>query len=527
MINTLVDHPVLLLFVVLGFGAALGAVKVRGISLGPAGALFAGLILSAIDKRLAIPEVIGTLGLALFTYTIGLSSGPAFFAALRSQIRTIVTVTLVIIAAAATCTAIAPLFGFGDGLTAGLFAGSLTNTPALAAAQEALNGSTEPVVGYSVAYPIGVLGMILAAALALRLGKRAPNDDDRAVPADLITVTIRVRAGATVMLGDLERRFENAAVFARLERDGVQVVPQAESVVQEGDLVSCTAPAVVAEQIEAVLGDRVAAKLSDDRSRLDMRRIVVSDRRLTGRRLAELGLYERFGAVATRLRRGDVNLLAHDDLTVFPGDRLRIVAPRDRMNAVTAYLGDSERRIAEIDAVGFMVGVAIGLAVGLIEVPLLGGGHFALGTAGGPLIVGLLLGRQERTGPIVWQPPYGANLALRQLGTILFLGTVGSRAGDALSSAMTSPRGAKLAAAAVIVVAFTAAAMLVLGRRVVHLGGARLAGTLAGMQTQPAVLAFVNDETGDERVGTSYALLFPIAMLLKIVLAQFIVLLWQ
>ena len=109
----------------------------------------------------------------------------------------------------------------------------------------------------------------------------------------------------------------------------------------------------------------------------------------------------------------------------------------------------------------------------------------------------------------------------------MFLGTVGSRAGDELASAMSSPRGAKIAAAAVIVVAFTAAVTIVLGRRVVRLGGARLAGTIAGLQTQPAVLAFANDQTGDERVGTSYALLFPIAMLLKIVLAQFIVLLWQ
>jgi len=524
-INTLVDHPILLLFVVLAIGAAFGAVRVRGISLGPAGALFAGLALSGIDDRLAIPEVIGTLGLALFTYTIGLSSGPAFFSSLRAQVRTIVTVVVVLIAAAGASFGVGKLFGFDRGLSAGLFAGSLTNTPALAAAREALQGSTEPVVGYSVAYPIGVIGMILAAAWAMRIGRSSPNDDDRHAPVDLVTVTILVRGGVHAALGEMVERFSGSVVFSRVERAGVQVVPSAEFVLESGDLVSVVSPAVVCADLERELGERVETKLSDDRSRLDMRRIVVSDRRLTGRRLADLDLHERFGAVATRIRRGDVDLLAHDEVTLMPGDRLRIVAPRDRIHEITRFLGDSERRVAEIEVVGFMLGISIGLAIGLIEVPLFGSGHFSLGTAGGPLIVGLILGRIERTGPLGWQPPYGANLALRQLGTILFLGTVGSRAGGALTDAMSSPRGAKLAVAAVMVIAVVAAAMVVAGRRLLHLGGARLAGTIAGLETQPAVLAFATEQTADDRVGTTYALVFPVAMLTKIILAQLIVLL--
>jgi putative transport protein len=515
-IDLLVDHPVALLFVVLACGAALGAIRVKGVSLGPAGALFAGLALSAVDERLAIPEVVGSVGLALFTYGIGLASGPQFFTSLRSQARTLGVVTMCLGLAAVVVHVLGGVFSLGQGTVAGLFAGSLTNTPALAAARDALDGSTEPVVGYSVAYPIGVIGMILAAAVALRLAQRQPNADDRDLPLALGSRTIRVGEGHAGALSELGA---TAAVFARVERDGVQVVPGPDFELRPGDLVSVTAPLGALDEVTARLGSAVDAQLSHDRSRLDMRRIVVSARQLTGRRLGDLELHQRFGAVATRVRRGDVDLLAHDDLVLQPGDRVRVVGPREQMGAVSALLGDSERRIGELDAVGYTLGLAIGTLLGLVEIPL-GGATFALGTAGGPLVVGLLLGRLERTGPITWQPPYGAGLSIRQLGTILFLGTVGSRSGGALVDALSSNEGLKLALAAVVVVSVTAAVFLVVGRRWLGLGGARLSGALAGLETQPAVLAFANEQTADDRVSTAYAIVFPVAMLLKIVLAQ-------
>lgn len=516
MIDLLAEHPVTLLFVVLAAGAALGAVRVRGVSLGPAGALFAGLALSAIDETLAVPEVVGSVGLALFTYGIGLSSGPQFFTSLRSQARTLGVVGLCLALAAGVVHLLGSWLSLGQGTVAGLFAGSLTNTPALAAARDALDGSTEPVVGYSVAYPVGVIGMILAAMVVLRVATRSPNADDRDLPLALGSRTIRVHENLPTALRDLGA---TSVVFARVERDGEQMVPGPDFELQAGDLVSVTAPLGVLDEVTAQLGSAVNTHLSHDRSRLDMRRIVVSSRLVTGRRLGDLELHQRFGAVATRLRRGDVDLLAHDDVVLQPGDRVRVVAPRQQMAEISQLLGDSERRVGELDAVGYTLGLAFGTLLGLIEIPL-GGATFALGTAGGPLVVGLLLGRLERTGPIPWQPPYGAGLSIRQLGTILFLGTVGSRSGSALIDALSSSEGLKLAIAAVITVAVTAAVFLVVGRRLLGLGGARLAGALAGLETQPAVLAFANEQTADDRVSTAYALVFPVAMLLKIVLAQ-------
>jgi putative transport protein len=518
MVQQLADHPVALVFVVLAVGSLVGAVRVKGVSLGPAGALFAGLALSAIDQRMAIPDVVGNVGLALFTYTIGLASGPSFFSSLRSQVRTLVLIVAALVVGAGVAGGIGRALGLDRGLRAGLFTGALTNTPALAAAREALGGSSRPVVGYSVAYPIGVIVMMVATWWVLRRVRTKPNDDDRWRPASLTTATIEVDRDA-VVVGDIAERV-GGIVFSRLQRGGQQSVPGQYTVLARGDRISLTgAPGAVIRAVE-MLGARVEERITDDRSQLDVRRIVLSNRALSGRTLGELDLHGRFGAVATRVRRGDVDLLADDAFVVLPGDRVRVVAPPEQLRAIAELLGDSERRIGEVDSLGFTAGLAIGLLIGLISIPLPGGSHFSLGGAGGPLLVGLVLGRLERTGPLLWQAPYGANLALRQIGTALFLGTVGSRSGKALADALGSFTGVKLAVGAAAVAVATAAVLLAGGRRLAALGGARLAGLAAGTETQPAVLAFASERSDDERISIAYALAFPVAMIAKIVLVQ-------
>lgn len=421
MVRQLADHPVVLVFVVLAVGSLVGAINVKGVSLGPAGALFAGLALSAMDARLALPDVVGNVGLALFTYTLGLASGPSF---------------------------------------------------------------------------------------SLCAGRRHPNADDQWRSAPLLTVTIEVQH-AGMVLGDVADRIAGGAAFSRLLRDGAQSVPGQQTVLAVGDRLSITGPRDTVDAAAALLGVPVDERITDDRSQLDVRRIVLSNRQLGGRVLGELDLYRRFGAVATRVRRGDVDLLADDSFVLVAGDRVRVVAPPDQMRAIAELLGDSERRVGEVDSLGFTAGLAISLLVGLVSIPLPGGGTFALGGAGGPLLVGLLLGRLERTGPLVWQPPYGANLALRQLGTILFLGTVGSRSGSQFIHALRSLEGLRLVVSSLVVVSVSATVLIGAGRRVARLGSARLAGLIAGAETQPAVLAFASERSDDERVSITYALTFP------------------
>jgi putative transport protein len=239
-----------------------------------------------------------------------------------------------------------------------------------------------------------------------------------------------------------------------------------------------------------------------------------------GQRIGDLRLPERFGAIITRVRRGDVDRLAHPDTVLEPGDRVRVVAPRERMDEVTRYFGDSYRNLSEIDVAAFSLGLVAGLLIGLIPMPIPGLGTFRLGLAGGPLVVGLLLGALERTGPITWQLPYNANLTLRQLGAVLFLAGVGVRSGHAFLGTVQSSAGLVMLAAGAALTCVAGLLAIGLGRVVLRVDVDVLCGMAAGLQTQPAVLAFAVEQAGSDLPNTGYASVYPIATIAKIVLAQ-------
>lgn len=521
MTDFLAENPLLLLFALLALGSAVGALRVRRFSLGPAAVLFAALAASAYDAELALPAVLGQLGLAVFAYTIGVTSGPSFFSALRTGGRAIAVVTGVLVVAAATAVGLGRVLDLDAPLVAGVFTGALTNTPALAAAVEQL-GSNEPTVGYSVAYLFGVIGMVLAAGLSLRARTPAAAEvaasDER--PPELVHESVRVDADSLPMLGELIERYDGRIVFSRVMRDDDVSVATDGFLPQAGDVVAVIGSRDAVDELTAELGHRSGVHLALDRRELDFRRIAVSNPAAAGRTVAELKLLRRFGAAATRVRRGDVDLLATDDLVLQLGDRVRVVAPRGRMADVATFLGDSERGASDINPVGLSLGLALGLALGALVVPVPGGGTFELGLAAGPLIVGLVLGRIQRTGPVLWSVPYPAAASLGQLGMLLFLAYAGTNAGDDLVLAVQSDEGLRLLLAGAAVTVLAAALLLLLGPLVGGMAGPRLAGAMAGTQTQPAVLAYANERTaGDTRVNLGYALVYPAAMIVKVLLA--------
>jgi putative transport protein len=250
---------------------------------------------------------------------------------------------------------------------------------------------------------------------------------------------------------------------------------------------------------------------------------VVSNRRLAGQRLGALDLPGRFGVTATRVRRGDDDLLADDGVVLQLGDRVRVVGPADSIDRVAHALGDSERGLSEVDALGFALGLGVGLLVGMVEVPLPGVGELELGAGGGPLMVGLVLGALSRTGPITWQIPRATNLVLRQLGILMFLAAAGLGSGATFADAVGTRAGLELLSAGIAI----SAAFALLVALAVELTMRRdvfdTAGMFAGIETQPAALAYAADRTsGDERVNAGYALVFPAAMIAKIIAVQFL-----
>jgi putative transport protein len=525
-------------------GYIFGRIKIGGVSLGVAAVLFVGLAFGALDPNLKLPEIVYLLGLVLFVYTIGLSSGPGFFASLtRKGLRDNLLVLGVIVLAMGLTIAARFVIGTSAPITAGLFAGSLTNTPALAGVIEQLKRSggeglsdtllAEPVVGYSVAYPMGVLGMILAIYITQRIWKVDYSQEAQALSdhgaggENLVNRTLRITRPEMDgrNLGELIRTHRWAIIFGRIQRDGLMSLATSDAYLKVNDLVSVVGNVEEVDQVIAAMGELAPEALELDRHTLDFRRLFVSNPAVAGKRLRELDLPHTQGAIITRVRRGDGDLLPDGDTVLELGDRVRVVTRRENLDAVTRYFGDSYRRISEIDVVSLGLGIAMGLLLGAIPLPLPGGVTFTLGFAGGPLIVALILGWLERTGPIVWSLPYSANLTLRQLGLTLFLAGVGTRSGYSFVSTLAQGGGLSIFVAGVLITSAAAITLLVVGHKVLRIPMGLCIGILAGMQTQPAVLAFANEQAKSDVPNIGYATVYPVATIGKIVAAQLILVL--
>ncbi|GLI39878.1 transporter [Geobacter hydrogenophilus] len=539
MIKVLIDNPLLLLFMVAAIGYPLGRIRIRGSSLGVAAVLFVGLGIGALHPELKLPEIVYVLGLALFVYTIGLSSGPAFVASLRQDgVRNNLLILGVLVLAAALTVAAQRFLGLPGTVTAGLFAGSLTNTPALAGALETIKHLApqnlmeqflaEPVVGYSIAYPMGVMGVVLAISLVQKLWRIDYADEATrfkiagAATESLRSKTIRVTwpLASRQTVAELSRQQKWDVVFGRIKRGEEYLLTGPVVRFRPGDLVLAVGAEGELQRVAEVLGEMSEEEISADRSEIDYRRIFVSNPRVAGRRLGSLNLFERFGATVTRVRRGDDDFLPHDDMVLELGDRVRVVTHCDRMGEVTALFGDSYRAVSEVDILTFSLGLALGLLLGIVPFPLPGGVTLKLGFAGGPLIVALVLGTIGRSGGMIWSLPYSANMTLRQIGLVLFLAGIGTRAGYGFVSTLAKGGGFAIFAAGAVVTCFAALTTLLVGHRLLKIPMGILIGMVAGLQTQPAVLGYALEQTGNDLPNIGYASVYPVATIGKILIVQ-------
>ena len=535
MIQLLVDNPLLLLFVVAAIGYPLGQIKIRGSSLGVAAVLFVGLAFGALHPDLKLPEVVYTLGLVLFVYTVGLSSGPGFFASFqRRGLRDNLFVVGMILMAAILSAALYSLLHLKPAQAAGMFTGSLTNTPALAGVLEYLKARavtepllSEPVVGYSITYPVGVVGVILTLVLVQSLWKtnyaaEASSLQEYNVHKRLYSRTICVTRPEATRASVEEMIHQNNwhVVFGRVKRGDELKLVRGSSRLEIGDQVTVVSTPEELDRATAFLGEQGDQHIEFDRSTMDYRRIFVSNPRLASRRIRDLHLQQHFGAIITRVRRGDVELLPGGDTVIELGDRVRVLTQRERMDEVTSFFGDSYRALSEIDILAFSLGLALGLIVGIIPIPLPGGLVLKLGFAGGPLIVALILSTVAHTGSIVWSLPYSANLTLRQIGLVMFLAGVGTRSGYAFITTLTQGNGLVIFAAGAIITCLTALTTLWIGHKLLKIPMNLLVGMLAGLQTQPAVLGFALEQSDSELPNIGYAAVYPVAMIAKILAAQ-------
>lgn len=534
-VHLLRENKLLLLFLVAAIGYLAGRIKIGSFSLGVAAVLFVGLGFGALDRELELPELVYQFGLVLFVYTIGLSSGPGFFASLRKRgVRDNALVITAIALSALVSLLMVKAIGRTGVTAAGLFAGGVTNTPALASVLETLRAhpgpaGEDPVVAYSLAYPFGVLGVLGAIVLARRVF--SVDLENEPIRESIASAPTHKLANLTVSVGaafvgkkasDARRELGGSLLFARLKRGGLVSVCYDDTTFQEGDLVSLVGAEKDLDDAARAMGTSCDEHLELDRTVLDFRRVFISNKSVTQKPLSELELPQRFGAVITRIRRGDNELLPDGETELELGDRVRVVAPREKMDEIAKYLGDSYKALSEIDVITFSLGIALGLAIGSIGVPLPGGAVFKLGAAGGPLVVGLLLGRIGRTGPVVWTLPYSANLTLRQVGLVLFLAGVGTRSGWSFASTLHQGGALTVMLAGAAITLTLSFVVLAVGYKIFRIPLSILVGMLSGAHTQPAALAFACEQTKNELPNVGYATVFPLATVAKILAVQLV-----
>ena len=536
MIELLTTNPLLLLFAVMAIGYGLGEVRIRGFKLGVAAVLFVGLAFGALDPRLEVPQFITFMGLAIFVYTIGLSSAPAFFASFRRNgFRDVYFATGTVGLSALLAYGIGRWFDFDPATTGGLYAGASTNTPALAGLLDAIQKnapmagqdamSQQAVVGYSLAYPLGVLGVMLGLFLLQRLFKIDYAAEFRSLQKDypmgeeLLSRTFRVEhpdlAGRTIR--EFRRLHHVGVAFGRMLHAGQTTLTTWDTRPEYGDLIVLVGSEDAITEAAAFVGPAVEGQLNHDRSIFDVRRIFVSNDAIAGKTIASLNLQEKFNVLITRVQRGDMDLLASGDTVLELGDRILLVAHRDDLPKVFRVFGNSYEALSRINLLSFGLGMTLGLLLGMVTFAHPGEYAFSLGFAGGPLIVALLLGHLRRTGPIVWTLPYGANLTLRQLGLIFLLAGIGIRSGQTFYQTLQTDLGLKLFLAGGLIALTTTAATLVIGYRMLRIPFSFLGGMVG---FQPAVLEFAIEQAGNKYPAIGYTRVLPVVLIGKILAVQ-------
>jgi len=546
----LAGNPLLLLFSVVALGYPLSRIRIAGASLGIASILFSGIALGALVmapwldpavKAGASREIklVYELGLALFVYAMGLAIAQSFWSTFsREGIKKNAVVAIVLLLSMALIIPIAKLLGFNARFAAGLFTGTFNNMPALAGLIERVKSLpgmgplevAQPTVASAIAYPIGVIVpmfMLLASRRFFKVDLQEEAQGIRNYNAGLASLEVRsilvTQPQAEGMTHrDLREKGGCNVVFGRLLRDGKMSIAPLGVQLKVGDVISVVGSPADIECTVGILGEPAKQALERDLQEFDSARVFVSNSELIGRPLRELALPERYNGIITRLRRGDVRFVPNGSTVLELGDRVRVVTRRKNIGAIQNLFGDSYRELSEVSFLTFAMGLAAGLALGQVPIHLGHGVVFKLGFAGGPLIAALVLGRFHRIGPLVWNFPYSANHTIRQFGLVLFAAGIGIISGEGFRSILSqnlSVLPVFLGSALLLALLADVIAMYI-GYKLFRIPMNVMFGILAGAHTQPVVLSYASQQTRNELPGVGFAAVYPLSTILKIILAQ-------
>ncbi|MER1294780.1 putative transporter [Enterobacter hormaechei] len=533
-------------------GLWLGNIKIRGVGFGIGGVLFGGIFVGHFAGQLGwvlsadMLHFIQEFGLILFVYTIGIQVGPGFFASLRvSGLRLNLFAFGIVVMGGLVTAILHKLFAIPLPVVLGIFSGAVTNTPALGAGQQILRDLGIPAdvvdqmgMSYAMAYPFGICGILLSMWLVrvlfrINVEQEAKEHESTLTNGHALIKTINIRVENpnlnNMAIQDVPILNSATIICSRLKRDDTLMVPSPDTLIQHGDLLHLVGQPADLNNARLVIGQEVDTSLSTRGTDMRVERVVVTNEKVLGKKIRDLQVKERYDVVISRLNRAGVELVASQDASLQFGDILNLVGRPSSIDAVANMVGNAQQKLQQVQMLPVFIGVGLGVMLG--SIPLYVPGFpvaLKLGLAGGPLIMALILGRIGSIGKLYWFMPPSANLALRELGIVLFLAVVGLKSGGDFVDTLVNGEGMSWVGYGIFITAIPLITVGLLARMFAKMNYLTLCGMLAGSMTDPPALAFANNlHATSGAAALSYATVYPLVMFLRIITPQLLaVLFW-
>ncbi|MGD8780688.1 MAG: TrkA C-terminal domain-containing protein [Ignavibacteria bacterium] len=520
-------NPYIAFFIIVGLGIALGNISIKGISFDSSAVIFVAFLFGYLGVEM--PEIIQKLGLIFFIYSVGIQAGPGFFESFKKQ-----GLKLIILSATVVGSAALLAIGFSLGLdipidlAVGIFTGALTSTPGLAAAIDSTK-STVSSIGYGIAYPFGVLGVILFVKVIGNFFKvdykKEENKYTEEIKSDfpqLVNKNYVVENpnifGKTV--GELKIRSMTNTNISRVFQYGNTFTPTASTVLNQGDIIKAVGTENDLKKIELLIGKGTDQKISLGKKFI-VKSVLVTKKDVVNKSFAELSLFTKYNATATSIRRSGIDIAPTAHTKVKYGDKIMIACAEEDMKHVADLFGDNKKHLVELDFFPISVGIILGVLIGMISIPL-GSYSFKLGLTGGILISSLILSKIGKTGRILWNVAGESNQLLRKLGLIFFLTAVGTNAGQHIETTLND-NGYILFIVGIVITIIPMIIAVLLGHYVYKINFLTLIGALTGSMTSTPALSSVDSLTDSNAPKVAYATVYPFALVLLIIFTQIMV----
>lgn len=540
-----VAHSVMILALVITLGLSLGKIRVKGVSLGLAWILFIGLIFGHFSLNLDehLLHFLKEFGLILFVYSIGLEVGPSFFSSFKNGGKSLNLLSIIVVALSIITTLV--IYSFSNtSITSmtGILSGAVTNTPGLGAAQQAYSDlrhidAPSIAAGYAIAYPMGVLGVILSFIVlryALRINKGEEEAQAKRGFGHLEAMTLNtfsVKITNKMIFGDtvkevrhiLNRDFMISQIH-RSESTSTKEMVNGQTILNEGDIVYVVAHPSVQEPLIALLGEKVEMAWEEFGNELITRRILITKPGINGKSISQMQIRSNLGTNITRVNRAGVDLIATPDLKLQLGDRVTVVGTELAISHTEKVLGNQMKRLNYPNLIPIFLGIMLGCIVANIPFFIPGiNENLRLGLTGGPLVVAILIGYFGPKYNLVTYNTISANLMLREIGICIFLACVGLGTGEQFIETVATEKGMIWIVYGIAITMIPIILGGIIGRFVFHINYFTLLGVLAGANTNPSALAYVRDQTSADAPTVGYANVYPFAMFLRIVTIQIII----